>query len=508
MFNKLKRIFKIIDCFFEKYLIYFVLLFFLVAFLAKSLLLHFSFNSHSWDLGIYSQQTWTYSHFSGFYNTVRGTNLLSDHFGLILYLFAPFYRAYPHAETILVIQAVLVVLSAYPIYLLSKKFLKSGLAGSALVFAFLSSSGIRQGIDFDFHLATVAVFFYSFFLYFWISKKNGWAVIFAILAMLCKEDVPLYIAFTALGLIILNIKDKKEIKKAVLLFVGAAASFLLIMAGMSRIPSTGANFNYFTFNYLGHNYSELIKNVIAHPVLSGKLIWTNFINNPIKINTFTTYFGGFWYLPFLAPDVLVFSIPFLLTKFVSDRETQWGLNGQYSVTGMFMLTIATLYAIYRLSRLINEKWRKPVIVLWTIVFLLFTFNYNFLKIRGAFWNMFEKKQWGVVDEYLPLNKLIKEIPPGSSVATQDKILPHLTDRKEIYLFRCQYCQIGENKTFDYLLFSDMYNFEFALPGTSDSVPVINELLAKGMINGQGSYVLVDKTENDLFSAYLLKRSTK
>lgn len=508
MFNKSNRIFKIIDRIFEKYLIYFVLLFFLVAFLAKSLLLHFTFNSHSWDLGIYSRQTWVYSHFAGFYNTVRGTDLLSDHFGLILYLFAPFYRIYPHSETILVIQAILVVLSAYPIYLLSKKYLKSGLAGSVLVFAYLSSSGIRQGIDFDFHLATVAVFFYSFFLYFWIEKKNGWAIVFAVLAMLCKEDMPLYIAFTALGLIILNIKDTREIKKAVVLFVGAGISFFLILAGMSHIPSTGANFNYFSFNYLGHNYGELIKNIIFHPVTSLKLIWSNFIDNPVKINTFKTYFGGFWYLPFFAPDVLVFSIPFLLTKFVSDRETQWGLNGQYSVTGMFILTIATLYAIYRLSRFAGGKWRKFTIVIWAIVFLGFTFNYNFLKVKATFWNMFEKKEWQKVDEYSGLNRLVKEIPSGASVATQDKILPHLTDRREIYLFRCQYCQIEENKIFDYLLFSNMYGFEFSAPELADSTPAINELLEKGIIDGKGNYMLVDETKNDLFSAYLFKNTGK
>lgn len=500
--SSLTSVFRFVD----EYAIFVVIGFFLLAYLGKSLLLHWSFLSHSWDLGIFAQQTWLYSHTISLFNTVRGTNLLSDHFGIILYLFALFYRLFPRAETILVIQAVLVCASAYPIFYLSKKYLKNGWVGAVIATAYLSSSGIRQAIDFDFHLATVAVFFFSYFLLFYLNKKNTWAIIFAILAMLCKEDVPLYIAFASLGLIILNIKNKKEALRALLFFVGSVVVFFIITKVMSLIPATGGNFNYFSFNYLGKSYGDVLKNTLSQPVEIVRLVWENFVNNETKITTFKTYFTGFWYLPFLSPETMVASIPFLLTKFVSDRSSQWGLNGQYAVTGMFLLSVGTLQAVYRLSKIFRQQWRTAILVGWSLLFLLFTLYYNFSGENRNYWNMFDKANWQATKQYRGLDALIKKVPQDASVASQDKIIPHLASRREVYMFYCQYCQIPADKVFDYLILTDRYGFELAPEGKADSRPIIEELLSRGSFDGKGKYILFEKANDGENTYYLFKNS--
>lgn len=503
-----KKLSELLYIFFENYLIFVVILFFFIAYIAKSLVLHWTFMSHSWDLGIFAQQTWLYSHTTSLYNTVRGTNLLSDHFGLILYLFAPFYRLFPRAETILVIQAVLVCLGSLPIYLMAKKYLRSGLAGCALVFAFLSSSGIRGAIDFDFHLATVAIFFVSFFVYFWLNGRRAWGVIFAIIAALCKEDVSLYIGFLAIWFICIDRGNKRKQWQNVFLLFGSGVMFAAIMKIMAIIPSSNANFNYFSFNYLGNSYGDVIKNSILHPFQAMRLVWEDFVGNDIKLNTFGVYFSSFWFLPFLAPDIMLASIPFILTKFVSDRSSQWGLNGQYAVTGMFLLTLATLFVVWRTSKRLNDFWGKNFIYAWSFCFIAFTAYYNFSGKNQEFWNMFNKKEWRTVDDYAPLRKLIEIVPPNTSVASQDTILPHLANRREAYLFNCRLCNIPKDKKFDYLLFSDQYGFEFTEEGKSNSLPVINELLASGTAEGIGRYELVEQISIADREYYLFKSVDK
>jgi uncharacterized membrane protein len=503
----MKKIFKFIASFIENYLVFIVLALFFVFFTGHSMLTHYSFNSHSWDLGIYAQQTWLYSQFAGFYNTVRGTNLLSDHFGIILYLFAPFYRAIPKAETILVIQALLVVASGYPLYLTAKKLLKSGLAGSVIVFAYLSSSGIRQAIDFDFHLATVAVFFYAFFLYFWLNKKYIWSIIFAILAMLCKEDVPLFIAFTALGLLAQDIKNKHDFRQSLALLVGSFASFLAIMKIMLTIPGTGANFNYFSFSYLGSNYGDVLKNFIHHPVSIIKKVWDGFIENGLKVSTFKTYLTGFWYLPLLSIDIMIFAIPFFITKFVSDRQPQWGLNGQYAMIGMYLLALATAYTIFRITQHF-KKWRTPIVIAWSLVFFIFTFNYNFLMVGREFWDSYNTQRWQATKQYDGLQEIIKKIPADASVGAQEQVVSHVASRKEVYVLRCPYCLVPNEKDFDYILLDDRFGLGFAGPSREDIQSVLSKHIAQFKGDAEHNFEIVAEDKSEDHNTYLLKNTRK
>jgi len=459
------------------------------------------FNTHSWDLGLYSQQTWLYSQLSATYNTVRGTNLLSDHFGITLFLLAPIYKIFPRAETLLILQAILVTLSALPLYLITKKMFKSALAGSIIVFAYLSSSGIREAINFDFHLATIAVFFYAFFLYFWLNKKYVWSIVFVILAMLCKEDVPLYVAFTALGLITQDLKNKRNFMYSTWLFIGSLMSFVAIMKIMLMVPATSANFNYFSFGYLGDNYADVLKNLFTHPVIILKKTWEGFITNPTKVATFKTYFYGFWYLPLLSFDIMIFSIPFLITKFASDRMPQWLLTGQYSVIGMFVLALATAYSISRISRYL--KFSRAMLITILTIFLIFTIKYNVITMAKPYWNVFSKQKWQQTNQFDGLNNFMKKIPDDASVGTQDQIVPHLASRKDIYVVRCKYCIAPEDINFDYILLDDRFDIGFNPRNESEFRAVIDENVTE-----QHDFEITDIDQAEDHTTYLLKNIKK
>jgi uncharacterized membrane protein len=83
----------------------------------RLLVRHEHFGS-GFDLGIFTQAVWHYSHFQAPASSIKGTaNLLGDHFQPILILLAPLFWVWADARTLLIAQAVLVAASIVPVYL-------------------------------------------------------------------------------------------------------------------------------------------------------------------------------------------------------------------------------------------------------------------------------------------------------------------------------------------------------------------------------------------------------
>lgn len=138
---------------------------FIIIFSLYSLNRHFSFNSHAFDLGIYTQAIYLYSQNLTPFSTLKHMILLADHFGLILLLLSPIYKLFPIASTLLVLQAIFVAVSSIPIYFIALDKLKNVTVSFLITLSYLTSVGILSGINFDFHLTTISVLPLSLILY-------------------------------------------------------------------------------------------------------------------------------------------------------------------------------------------------------------------------------------------------------------------------------------------------------------------------------------------------------
>jgi len=163
---------------------------------AVSIFRHDHFGS-TVDLAAQSQTVWGYSRLEIIPNTIVGIpNLLGDHFHPVLFLLAPLYWIWNSPEVLLIAQAVLLALAAFPIFLWGRERL-GAVAGLAFMAAFLLYWGILGGMEFDFHHIVFAVAALSWALYAALTRRNRllWAMV--AVAMLSREDVPLTLA--ALG---------------------------------------------------------------------------------------------------------------------------------------------------------------------------------------------------------------------------------------------------------------------------------------------------------------------
>ncbi len=100
---------------------------------ALSVLRHESYHSFGFDLGLFDQVFWNTTQGRPFESTMSQAlpvphSLLGDHFSPVFLLLMPFYLAFPHPETLLVIQTFALALGAWPVYLLAKLKLPAGYA--------------------------------------------------------------------------------------------------------------------------------------------------------------------------------------------------------------------------------------------------------------------------------------------------------------------------------------------------------------------------------------------
>ena len=145
-----------------------LVLLYIVTFTWLAILRHASFNSTSFDLGIYDQVVWNTLHGRVFFYTTTGQPLLhlSNHFDPILLLVAPFYLIYSGPEMLLFLQAAAIGLGGLPVFWLAREKLESDLAGISLLLAYLLFPTLEVVTLWDFHPPGLSTGFLMYAFYF------------------------------------------------------------------------------------------------------------------------------------------------------------------------------------------------------------------------------------------------------------------------------------------------------------------------------------------------------
>ncbi|MEM6316876.1 MAG: DUF2079 domain-containing protein [Bacteroidota bacterium] len=103
----------------------------------------------------------------------------------------PFLAIFEHTETLLVVQAAFLVLSAIPLYLLARNRKITPLLALLFIFGYLIAPGTNGPLNYDYHEIPFFPFFF-FWLFYFIEKENKWGIaIFFLLNLIIKEDISL-----------------------------------------------------------------------------------------------------------------------------------------------------------------------------------------------------------------------------------------------------------------------------------------------------------------------------
>src|SRR5512139_3644834 len=158
---------------------------------------HYAFQTAAYDLAMYDQAVWNTSQGRPFeINLLEDTmpglaNKLGDHVEPILLPLAALYRLRSSPDVLLIVQAVALAALIWPLYQLVRDRSKSiWLAGVAVVL-YLLHPGMWNALLFDFHPVTLGAAFLVFTLWMLVQRQHVAALIFAVLAMMCKEQIGL-----------------------------------------------------------------------------------------------------------------------------------------------------------------------------------------------------------------------------------------------------------------------------------------------------------------------------
>ena len=215
------------------------------------------------DLAICAQATWGITR-GQFFNSIRGMYWLGDHSWLTLFLIAPVYAVFRHPVTLLVIQTVVLALGALPVYWLARRELKDEFLAVCFAALYLLYPALGYSNLYEFHPVTLTTTTLLFaFYYLWVGRF-GPTVLFAVLSLMGKENVPLVVGMMGLYSLLIR-RPRRWVYTATLL--GLAALFLLLsFAVLKPALNRGESSYETTYAHWGKTLPEAAVQMAKHPL--------------------------------------------------------------------------------------------------------------------------------------------------------------------------------------------------------------------------------------------------
>jgi len=351
----------------------------------------------SWDNAIFEQAVRGYAHFGAPTIDVRGAGLnqLGDHFSPILVLIAPFYRAFPSAQTILIAQAVLLAASVAVIAVVAIKHL--GLVvGVAIGVAYGASFGLLSAVEVDFHEVAFAAPLLALTGAAYVDRRFDAVVLWSLPLLLVKEEFGLTVAVIG-GVLWLGGERRRG---AVLGAVGLASAVFIIFVVIPAVAPYGS------YGYVG--------------MLGGEhgVIGTAFEQIDRKAATVALTVGVTGLAALVSPWLLL-ALPTFAWRFVGDNVYYWGTEWHYSLVLLPIVFIA----------MIDGMKRWPTLRWATLPALVVT---GFMLVNSPLTALLDSATYAESPREADARDVLALIPNGSKVETDIGLMTHLTTRHTVY----------------------------------------------------------------------------
>jgi uncharacterized membrane protein len=370
-----------------------------------------------------------------------GGNHLSGHFDPILVLLSPLYLLYPEAETVLVLQSLLLGSTMIPLYLIGRQLrLGAGVAlGLCLCFALHPA---LYGINlFDFHSLALVVPGAMWLLWAREAARWTWYWVFVALFLTIREDAALILV--VIGADSLLSHRRFGIQRGLLTILIGVAYFVLVKTlildgGDPLNPSTGRGYAYYYKDLVpkGTGTMGLVNTVLSNPakvipllLQEGKVLYWLQLLTPVL------------FLPLLAHRgrlLLFYGAAFTL---LASREHVYSVHFHYSsviLPFVFYVTAVALGRPRRLGRRLSWlTWTRAPAPRITAVALaaclavtaVTSWRFGGLLPNRTFHAGFKPLQRKPTEADLRRDAMMKEVcrivPKGTTVAASEPNLPHL-----------------------------------------------------------------------------------
>lgn len=399
----------------------------------QSLRRHLALGSTGKDLGLFHQSHWLISRGLPPDNTILGMHALGDHAELVDWLAAPFQWLWPHASTLLVLQAACVASGAGALASLATRRLDSRLAGVLLGASFVAAIDLQNAVMFDWNPTTCGAGLLP-----WVAwafeRRRPWAFAAALGAVgACKENLLVYAGALSVALALEAFWDGRRRASRPTLSVAygfGAAAVLAAVFGLELtwlIPSYRAGgFRHGRYEQLGPDGVAALAFVLQHPLDAAALL----VTPADKLSGLLAAVAGTLGLVVAAPAYLVPLAPVVLERFWSTAPNRWW-GYHYGAALAALGVLAAISAIARLSARAPGAPRLRLALAFAVLAATLAVALALPASRAP---LFARHQGydERPDDVRDALAVLAVIPPDAAVAAQNQLLPHLSARREVF----------------------------------------------------------------------------
>jgi uncharacterized membrane protein len=397
-----------------------VLYFFLTSYLSIRKL--YSFGYVGQDLAYFTQCLYTTLHghllYSNLYHDLLYskpvTSDLAGHIQPVLLLFLPFYALHKTAATLLIVRNIFVTLCAWPVYLISRRFLEPWLAVLATLAFLLLPAVLYQNL-YDFAPLSLAGFPLLFAFYFYLQSRFVPFIAALVATQMVREDL----VFAVFGLGLLAMWQRREARWAItpvaLAALWAALSWKLLIPYFLHGASSAVTG---CFSYLGSTPGQMAAALIYHP----RALFAH--ENLVYLKHLFEPFGG---VLFLGNPVWLLSLPYTGINVLAERG---GCNTamiyrHYSLTPAVLLFVSFLLSLNKLQSRGGDRQLRSAALIFFVLFAALASN---VFVTGSEqFNEWRSQPW-----HREARQVAELVPPDASVAAPRYLLPALANRAQLY----------------------------------------------------------------------------
>jgi uncharacterized membrane protein len=413
---------------------------------------HNSFSTYAWDLGIFDQSFWTTVNLGMvFYNTceqhlVESGSFFGVHFSPILFLLVPFYYLHQSPVTLLVLQSLILGLSAYPIYLIAKTRLPEETA-AALAMIYLLNPALHGVNSYDFHVQSTLPLIFNYLLLYTLRWDTKRMVAASILALSVQEQVVVvmlsYVAFLVVHRTLRGARwrEKAAIRGEITPILAVLAATVIWWAMSSSVLH---HYNPDVPKHLmaGQNFAilevgspaEVPLRVLTDPGKAFRAVsYDWFDKNVYALSLFTpTLFLGF-----LSPATLIPAAPWFAVSALSNYPPYYRLGFQYPALVLPFIYVSLVMGLERLSTSLKEENSVSLRAAVKGLLVVGVASCVALSPLSPFTDGFSLSPAYIKpaagERSRRLTEMLALIPPEASVLTQDNVFPHVSGRLDAYV---------------------------------------------------------------------------
>jgi len=390
---------------------------------------HRAFNSNGWDLAWFDQIVWNTAHGRFFANSFAPWSFLGEHVEPILLLYALVYRVKADVELLLVSQVAIGVLAAVPLFLAARTLLKSAPAALLVATAFLIAPQFGNAMLFDFHpeVMAVASIFATFALL--AERKATWALLPLASAFLLKEDAALVAVGMAWAFWLYGYR-----RHAGGVVLASAVYFVLVTSVVMPHARGTDGGPQARWDYLGDSGPGIVKGALLHP---DRVL--NHLDQDTPRHAIASLVAGQGGLLLAGPAVLVV-VPLTAAHLLSTHDAEMGLHLHYGILPLALAFVASTMGITYLSfgrrsaglrrALHLDSRRAPL----AFAGLLLVAQLAAAVLSGPFGLRWNPSHYQQTPHDFAVRQAISLVPPEASLAAQSGLLPHVSQRRQVWEF--------------------------------------------------------------------------